>query len=366
MAQLLAIAAVVVAVSSCAPRASAALSATPDVVSSTAAPLPPAPLGPARSIILFIGDGMGYGHSQAAQWFSVGQEGQLQMNTLPVQGSLHTGSRSSGPTDSAAAATALAAGVKTFNGVLGRDAAGQDVTTILELAQLRGMAVGLVSTTQAAHATPAGFAAHVSSRNMKMDIAEQIAAADINVILAGGEDDFLPQDEDGCYIGKGKRYDDRDLVTEMVDAGYTYICKPTDLAGVPLTTTHLVGLFGKEGMARPHAPTLAQMTDTAIQLLSQDHDGFFLMVEGGQIDWAAHDNEAADVIADILALDEAVSVGLSFARNAAVPPLIIVTADHETGGMSADLQPTGESREDGAFEMPDGTPFWVNWTCRPP
>jgi alkaline phosphatase len=104
------------------------------------------------------------------------------------------------------------------------------------------------------------------------------------------------------------------------------------------------------------------MVEAALNVLSQDPEGFFLMVEGGQIDWAAHDNDAANVISDTLAFDAAVAVARGYAQQAAVPPLIIVTADHETGGMATRLTPAGEPGEDGPFSMPDLTPFWITWS----
>jgi len=284
-----------------------------------------------QSIILFLGDGMGSVHRQAAQWQAVGEAGVLRMDTLPAHGALRTGSANATVTDSAAG-TALATGVKTNNGVIAQDPQGNDLITILELAQMKAMSVGLVSTTQMAHATPASFASHVDSRAKMTQIAAQLAGAGINVLLGGGEDEFLPDYETGCFSEIGERLDGRNLITEMVSAGYTYVCQPDALASVPMTTTHLLGLFADEGMVRPHAPSLARMTQTAIDTLSQDPEGFFLMVEGGQIDWAAHANDATLVISDVLALDEAVSVALAYAQQAAVVPLIIVTADHETGG----------------------------------
>ncbi len=235
-----------------------------------------------QSIILFVGDGMGSGHRQAAQWQAVGQAGALQMDALPAHGALRTGSANATVTDSAAAGTALATGVKTNNGMIAQDPQGRDLITILELAQMKAMSVGLVSTTQLAHATPASFAAHVDSRAKMTEIAAQLAGAGINVLLGGGEDEFLPLAETGCYGELGERLDGRNLITEMVGAGYTYVCQPAALALVPTTTTHLLGLFADEGMIHPHSPSLAQMTQTAISTLSQDPEGFFLVVEGGQ------------------------------------------------------------------------------------
>jgi alkaline phosphatase len=317
--------------------------------------------GQPRAIILLIGDGMGEAQRTAARWQVVGQGGQLAMDAMPVSGWSRTGSADNPVTDSAAAGTALATGVKTNNGVISLDPLGNTLTTILEHAQAKGMAVGLVTTVPMAHATPAAFASHVPSRYMMTEIASQMMDHQVDVLLGGGEDEFLPTTETGCYPEVGERTDGRNLIDEAVAAGYTYVCTSAAFATVPVTTTHLLGLFADEGMPRPFSPTLEQMTQKAIGILSQDPDGFFLMVEGGQIDWACHANDAANTITDTVDFDAAVVVAQAYAAtnpNA----LVIVTGDHETGGMSVTLDPTGDPGEDGPFRMPDDTLFYVNWT----
>jgi alkaline phosphatase len=327
-----------------------------------AAPGAVAPGDQGRAIILFVGDGMGDGQRLAARWSAVGQDGLLAMETMPIAGLSRTASADHPVTDSAAAATALATGVKTDNGVIAQNPAGHDLTTILERAQARGMAVGLVTTTQMAHATPAAFASHVPSRSMMTEIASQMLAHEVDVMLGGGEDEFLPAGAVGRYPEPGEREDGRNLVAEATVAGYTYVYDATAFAAlVPTSTVRLLGLFADEGMTRPFSPSLAEMTQTAIAILSQDPEGFFLMVEGGQIDWACHLNDAATAISDTVGLDEAVVVAQSYASTRD-GVLVIVTGDHETGGMTVSLSPTGSLGEDGSFHMPEGTPFYVNWT----
>ena len=317
--------------------------------------------GAAPGIILFIGDGMGDAHRTAARWAAVGQGGTLAMDAMPYGGWARTTAADGSITDSAAAATALATGVKTNNGVIGQDPDGTPLVTILERAQSHSMAVGLVTNTQMTHATPAAFAAHVDNRSMMVEIAEQMLAARINVLLGGGEDEFLPASAVGCYPEAGERTDSRNLIAEAITAGYTHVCDAAALSAVePLSTTHLLGLFADEGMNRPFSPSLVEMTQAALDILTQDPDGFFLMVEGGQIDWASHQNDAQNAISDTLGLDEAVSAAMVH-PGVAAGTLVIVTADHETGGMSADLVSSGLPGEDGPFYMPDGTPFYVNW-----
>jgi alkaline phosphatase len=317
---------------------------------------------PAQNVILFIGDGMGAEHRKAARWVTVGQAGRLSMDEMPARGWIHTHSANSPMTDSAAAATAMASGVKTNNGVVGLNAMLGFVSSILEQAKRRGKSVGLVTTTHLTHATPAAFATHIEDRDLMTEIADQMLTAGVDVLLGGGEDEFIPASVTGCFPQAGERGDGRNLVQEAIAGGYTFVCDPFAFAELdPDSVTRLLGLFGDEGMTRPFAPTLAQMTRKAIDILAPNPRGFFLMVEAGQIDWASHDNDAADAISDTVGLDEAIEVAKRFAARAKAT-LIIVTADHETGGMTLSRSPTGSPGEDGPFRTPDGGQFYVNWS----
>jgi alkaline phosphatase len=324
--------------------------------------LEPVPSTNTTNIILFIGDGMGNAHRLAARWATVGETGMLSMDDMSINGWTKTGSADNPVTDSAAAATAVSTGAKTNNGVIGMDADLNIVFTILEEARSRGKKVGLVTTTQVTHATPAAFAAHIRNRNLMTDIAEQILNAEVDVILGGGEDEFLPSTEIGCFPEAGERNDGRNLIDEATALGYTYVCEPADFSTVDAVSTfRLLGLFADEGMPRPFSPSLAEMTQKAIDILSKSSKGFFLMVEGGQIDWASHSNEADNAISDTIELDKAVKVAKDYVlvdNNT----LVIVTADHETGGMSVSLSSRGAPAEDGPFGMPSGKEFYVNWS----
>lgn len=315
-----------------------------------------------HNIILMIGDGMGERHRSAARWFSVGEGGALTMDELPARGEIETYSASSAITDSAAAATAIATGHKTNNGVIALDPDGHPLKTILEHAQERGYAVGLVTTTSIAHATPAAFVSHAQSRSARAEIASQLISAGVNVLFGGGERDLISRSIEGCNSGSGGRPDDRDLISEAIALGYEYICDPHALDELDVSqSAHLLGVFGADGMVRPHTPSLAQMTTKALEALSRDPDGFFLLVEGGQIDWASHANDAGDAIADTLDFDDAVASS----RNYVIQnedTLLIVTADHETGGMSLSRQSTGEPGEDGPFDIEGGGQFFVSWS----
>lgn len=316
----------------------------------------------ARNIILFIGDGMGEQHRLAAKLSSVGDSGLLAMDDMKVLGYARTKSAGDSVTDSAAAGTSISAGVKTMNKVIGLNKQLRFVPTILEEAKRKGKTGGLVTTTHITHATPAAFAAHVEDRNLMTVIAAQMLDADVDVLLGGGEDEFFPSTENGCFPEPGERYDGRNLVNEAVAAGYKYVCDYCSFSAVdPALTSKLLGLFADEGMTRPFSPSLAEMTKLAIDILSKSPNGFFLMVESGQIDWASHDNDISNAISDTLALDKAVEVAKSFAalNN---DTLVIVTADHETGGLEVAISPKQAPKGAQAIKTSNGRQFYASWS----
>ncbi|UCF10231.1 MAG: alkaline phosphatase [Candidatus Bipolaricaulota bacterium] len=319
----------------------------------------------AAAVILLIGDGMGEAQRTAARWSSVGSSGDLSMDLLEIQdGWLKTAPAFGVVTDSAAAATAMATGRKTLNGRIGMDRDGNPLPTILELARDAGKATGLITTVQLTHATPAAFAAHVPTRSMRSTIASQMIEARVDVLLGGGEDDFLPLGTTGCHPGHGSRLDGRNLVDEAREHGTAIVCTWDDLQTATWTdepARPVLGLFADSALPEPSTPSLAEMTQAALEALSKDADGFFLMVEGGQIDWECHDSDAAGAIASTLSFDAAVAVAIDFAEGYP-DTLVIVTADHETGGMELHTEATGRRGEDGPFSMPDGTAFYVTWT----
>jgi alkaline phosphatase len=201
---------------------------------------------------------------------------------------------------------------------------------------------------------------------------------DVDVLLGGGENHFLPAGTPGCYPGDGERTDDRNLIDEAVAKGYTHVCSEEDFDAVDAATTDkLLGTFADAGMERPYAPGLADMTAKAIDILSKNSDGFFLMVEGGQIDWAAHVNQALNTLEDTLGFDEAVVAALEY-QTQHPDTLVIVTADHSTGGLMIEDVPGDEEcpdpndddsrecntpyQEDGPFEERGGGTFWLDWT----
>lgn len=300
------------------------------------APAPEAP-GPAVepgpfSVILYIADGTGLNHWSAAR---IAYK-DLAINRFPVVGLVGTASSNSEITDSGAGATAFAAGVKTYNGAIGVDADTTPVQTVLELARRRDKATGIVVTSTLTHATPASFAAHVPSRQLQFEIAEQMTEADVDVMLGGGRAHFDP----------AVRPDGKNLLARLRQRGTVVDTAPALLELDVSRLRRLVGFTGSESppVARRRSPNLAQLTDMALQVLEKDRDGFFLMVEGSQIDWAGHDNAALEVLLpEIQDLDMAIRSGLQF-QTRRPNTLLVVVADHETGGLALHADEMGVFR----------------------
>jgi alkaline phosphatase len=284
------------------------------------------------NVILMISDGTGPATVTMARDYArdvLGRDG-LALDQIAV-GTAQTFATDSRITDSAAGATAFSSGVKTYNGAIAMDTLRRPVATILEAAEARGMATGLVATSRVTHATPASFASHVPSRSMENEIAEQMIGKGVDVIFGGGRRHFLPESADG------QRTDGRDLLETGRELGYQVLATKEDIEG-PLTTP-VLGLFTVSDMSydidrnTSEEPSLTDMTVKALDLLDDDPDGFFLMVEGSRIDHAAHGNDAAAHLHDMLAYDAAVAAVLDFARRDG-RTLVISVADHETGGLT--------------------------------
>lgn len=283
--------------------------------------------GKVKNIIFLIGDGMGLAQLQAARIRAVGTSGKLYIEKLPVTGIKRTHSANSLITDSAASGTALAAGVKTNNGMIGVTPEGKKVKSILEAARDKGMATGLVATSTITHATPASFASHVPSRSDEATIATHIIENRVNVIFGGGKKFFVPQ----TFEGSGRK-DAKNLVDEAKEFGYKFVETKDEMSAAD--GEYILGLFQMEPMTTVGPePMIAEMTSKVIEILSRDKDGFFLMVEGSQIDWECHDNDPDNTIRQTLLFDLAVKEAMDFALKDR-ETLVIVTADHETGGIA--------------------------------
>lgn len=271
-----------------------------------------------RNIILFIGDGMGAAHVYAAMTAS---KNPLVIESFPYTGFSKTWSANNYITDSGAGATAIACGVKTRNGMIGTGPDSTRLVSITEILHDHGLSNGVISTCQITHATPAAFVAHNVKRANFEEIALDFLKGNADVFIGGGEDYFR------------NRKDGKDLAVNLKELGYDVVYNIDDLknSGAP----KIAGLLAKKDMAKAsegRQGMLAEMTRKAIETLSRDNDGFFLMVEGSMIDWAASEKDLNYTISEVLDLDSAVGVAKDFAvKNGET--LVVVTADHETGGM---------------------------------
>ncbi|MCK5738383.1 alkaline phosphatase [bacterium] len=294
-----------------------------------------------KSVILFIGDGMGLTHTLLAEIYAEDVlNSKLHFTDFQSRAIMTTHSADSRVTDSAAAASAMYSGQKTNNRMLSMSPDTTEMATIAMAARSAGLAVGAVTTTRVTHATPAALMAHVASRSEENSIAGQLAQFQPEVLMGGGWQHFIPADSAGS-----KRTDEKNLIADFLAAGYTYATTEADLKTAS-TAGKLLGLFSKSHMAydidRQHVsavqeqPSLAEMTRVAVDVLDNDPDGFFLMVEAGRIDHAAHAHDPKAMVSDVLALDAAVEAALDYQRQHP-EVLIVVTADHETGGLGAGI-----------------------------
>ncbi len=271
-----------------------------------------------KNIIFMIGDGMGVAHVFAAH---TANHGQLFLDNFKHIGFSTTQSASDFVTDSSAGGTALATGVRTYNGGLGVNADTVAVKSILENAEDKGLATGLVSTSAITHATPASFIAHQPFRSMYENIALDFLKTDIDVFIGGGLSHFA------------KRKDGRNLLEDLEKTNYRV---ETDLDKIATVKSgKLAGLTADihNGRIAERGDMLPVATETAINILSNNKKGFFMMVEGSQIDWGAHANSTIQVIEETLDFDRAIGKALEFAAKDG-NTLIVITADHETGGLT--------------------------------
>lgn len=294
-----------------------------------------------KNIILLIGDGMSYPQITATSY----AYGDLKMGSMPYTGSLYTYSASGKVTDSAAGATALAAGYKTNNGMLGVLPDGSEVESIAEYASELGKTTALLATSRITHATPAAFAIHHDDRGDEYEIAEKYVDSGIDIIMGAGSDYFLPESEGGT------RPDDRNLISEMENQGYLFVDNTADLDQLPSSQNKVIAFLegGDLAPAPERGDQLLQLTEAALTRASQDADGFFMMIEGSQIDWAGHANEAEWMMQEVLDFDKVIARVLEFAEQDG-NTLVLVTADHETGGLTL----TSEDYEELEYDFSTG------------
>lgn len=289
--------------------------------------------GKAKNVIFMIGDGMGVPYTTALRYMNDNPETMEMEKTAfdPYLVGLQTTypeDEKENVTDSAAAATAMSGGVKTYNNAIAVDNDKSDVKTVLEQAKENNMSTGIVSTSEITHATPASYGAHEESRKSEDAIANDYYDEMINgkhkidVMLGGGTDFF--------------ERDDRNIAEQFKKDGYSYVKSADELKKDK--NDQILGLFAESGMDKmidrdEKQPSLADMTTAALDRLKGDKDGFFLMVEGSQIDWAGHDNDVVGAMSEMRDFEQAFEKVRDFAKENG-ETLVIVTADHSTGGIS--------------------------------
>lgn len=285
----------------------------------------------AKNIILFIGDGMGPNQVALAKFSTGGPDHRLSFENFPITGIVYNQSANSLYTDSAAAATAWSTGIKTINRYLAVDVEKKFLPTIPELLSTKGYKSGLVATSSITHATPAAFYAHIDNRYKEKEIAKMLIDSNIDIALGGGTEFFdVTPSEDSPYMIYDKKLLDSNLLSSK---------------------ERVIGLFAEDGFDRRlRPPTQLEMTQAALSFLeekSQNCIGFFLMSEGSQIDWAGHDNNVKYMLSELDDFDATVQAATNFAVEDN-DTLILVTADHATGGL--------------VLQRPKGSNVRAQWT----
>lgn len=293
----------------------------------------------AKYVFYFIGDGMGVNQVNGTEMYLAEQEGRIGVKPLlftqfPAVGVATTFSATNSVTDSSAAGTALATGVKTYNGAIGMDDQKNVIQTVAEKAKKAGKKVGVTTSVSVDHATPAAFYAHQPNRNMYYEIALDLPKANFDFYAGGG---FLKP------TTTADKKEAPSIFPIIEEAGYT-IAKGVDDFKAKAAQADKMVLIQKDDANPSCLPysidrkdgdlTLAEITESAISFLTKGKNkGFFLMVEGGKIDWACHANDAATVFNEVKDMDDAIKVAYEFYKKHPKETLIVVTADHETGGI---------------------------------
>jgi alkaline phosphatase len=289
------------------------------------------------NVIFLIGDGMGLSQLSSAYYFG---EGEPQFSRFKDIGLIKTHSGSHKITDSAAGATAFASGIKSYNGAIGVDMDKKSVPTVLEQLNEKGYTTAVISTSSITHATPACFYAHVEERGMQDEIAAQLSVSKVDFFAGGGTNFFV------------RRADGKNLLGQLSVSGFnvdtTDISQPiTDFSKRP---AYLMAPDGMPPVNKDRGDFLTQATDRALEYVQGKKAPFFIMIESAQIDWAGHYNDSDYLIAEMLEFDKIVGQVLDFAEKEG-NTMVIVTADHETGGFTLSPQvtvdtTTGKSKSD--------------------
>jgi alkaline phosphatase len=271
-----------------------------------------------KNVIFLIGDGMGVSQIYAGL---TANRGHLNLERVKVIGFHKNQASDNYVTDSAAGATAFATGKQTYNGAIGLDSLKVPSVTLLEMAEQKGLATGLVSTCDITDATPSSFIAHQLKRSMHEEIALDFLNTPIDVVIGGGRKYFE------------KRKDGLNLLDSLRKKGYQ-VQSTLDIEGI--TKGPLVALYAEENpikVMEGRGDALLKSTKKSLEILNQNKKGFFVMIEGSQIDWGGHANDTDYIVTEMVDFDKSIGVALDFAAKDQ-ETLVIITADHETGGFA--------------------------------
>tara|TARA_R110002072_G_scaffold5124_9_gene34221 strand:- start:762 stop:1886 length:1125 start_codon:yes stop_codon:yes gene_type:complete len=277
-----------------------------------------------KNIIILIGDGMGISQLSSAYYFKEDEDKEPNFSRMPIVGLSRTSSAKEKITDSAAGATAISCGEKTYNGAIAVDVNGEDLQTILELLAQRDYSTGLVASSSITHATPASFFAHAKSRHMAKEIAAQMPDSEVDFFAGGGLEYFY---DESAGINVIDILHKKGFVT-----GTDCLLKAEKLEKEK-KYGFLLAKDGMPKMSKGRGDFLSNATDLALNYFELQEKPFFLMVEASQIDWGGHANDADYVISETLDFDKMLGLVLDFAQKDS-NTLVIVTADHETGGFT--------------------------------
>lgn len=278
-----------------------------------------------KNIIILIGDGMGPNYVSASV-LSLQNDPYRRFN---ISGFSVTAAADKLVTDSAAGATALATGYRVNNlAVSVHPDTNEHLFTLFDLAERYNKSTGIIVTSSVTHATPAAFVAHVKNRREEIEIAQQLSERNIDVVIGGGTKFFTPRS-----LG-GDRIDNLNLVNKIVDNGFSYY-DSFQMLSTSQPTNKFYALFATDGLlpAAEREYSLGDLTSIAINYLNNQPDGFILMIEGSQVDWGGHANNQQYLLNEMKDFNDAINAALDFADENG-ETLVLVTADHETGGMS--------------------------------
>ncbi len=296
-----------------------------------------------KNIILLIGDGMGVTQIYSAM---TANQDNLNLKQMKHIGFSQTQSADNYITDSAAGGTAIATGQRVNNGTVAMDENGNPIKSILYLSEENNKATGLVSTSAITHATPASFIAHQPSREMYEAIAADFVGSGIDIFIGGGRNNFA------------KRKDGRNLLEELQNLSYKVFNSLEEAASEDSAPMAILTADEHNPSYPERGDMLPDATNKAIEVLKNNENGFFLMVEGSRIDWGGHANNISEVVLETLDFDRAIGVALAFAAENK-ETLVIVTADHETGGLTIDKGDISKGKVSAKFASTDHTAVMV-------